>query len=167
MALFTSDLEDGTIGVVATAGNVKVDIIDDSSENPSSLVGQVLQFQTSSNQRDVLFEPGVTFYTQGFKVKNTGDIPVNFRIYISNDENFDMAEFAEAFELWISTDPTDPSQAQKLISFDGRLEVGETSETYYLFVRMKETAENKFQGKEYTGIGVTVYAVQGNVSVEE
>jgi hypothetical protein len=32
---------------------------------------------------------------------------------------------------------------------------------------MKDTAGNEFQGKTYTGIGVTVYAVQGNVTIEE
>jgi hypothetical protein len=28
---------------------------------------------------------------------------------------------------------------------------------------MKDTAGNEFQGAKYEGIGVTVYAVQGNV----
>ena len=66
--------------------------------------------------------------------------------------------------MWISTDPTNPAIAQKLTDFTGRLEVGESSEsTYYLFIKMKESVGNEFQGKSYAGIGVTVYAVQGNV----
>ena len=40
------------------------------------------------------------------------------------------------------------------------------SETYYLVIRMKETAGNEFQNKTYTGIGITVYAVQGNAPIE-
>ena len=166
LALFTSDTRDGTIGIITTAGEVKVDIVDESLG--TTLVGKVLQFQTSSERKEILFEPGATFYTQGFKVKNLGDIPVNFRLSVSEDETIDTEEFKESFEVWISTDPTDTSDAQKLSEFTGRLEVGESSErTYYLFVKMRESAGNEFQGKTYTGIGVTVYAVQGNVDIEE
>lgn len=164
LALFTNDLNDGTIGIVTTAGRVRVDIVDTSSE-ANSLVGEVLEFQTTAPQKAVIFEPGATFYTQGFRVKNTGDIPINFRLSISEDETIDMTEFEKAFEVWLSTDPTNPDAAEKLTEFTARLEVGKSStDTYYLFVKMKESAGNEFQGKKYTGIGVTVYAVQGNVA---
>jgi hypothetical protein len=127
----------------------------------------VLQFQTSQDRKEILFEPGATFYTQGFKVKNVGDIPVNFRLSVSEDESIDMEEFHRAFEVWISTSPTDPSNAQRLTNFTGRLEVGESSESaYYLFIKMKETVGNEFQGKSYTGIGITVYAVQANAKLD-
>ena len=165
LALFTSDPNDGTIGIITTAGDVKVDIVDASSE--ATLVGKVLQFQTSQDRKEILFEPGAVFYTQGFKVKNVGDIPVNFHLYVSEDEGIDMEEFNEAFEVWISTSPTKPANAKKLTDFTGRLEVGESSESiYYLFIKMKESVGNEFQGKTYTGIGVTVYAVQGNASID-
>jgi hypothetical protein len=162
LALFTSDRGDGTIGIIATAGDIKVDIVDASSEE--SLVGEVLQFQTSADRKEILFEPGAVFFTQGFKVKNAGDIPVNFRLSVSEDPNINKEEFEQAFEVWISTDRSNPADAQKLTDFTGRLEVGESSEsTYYLFIKMKESVGNEFQGKSYAGIGVTVYAVQGNV----
>jgi hypothetical protein len=31
---------------------------------------------------------------------------------------------------------------------------------------MKETVGNEFENKKYTGIGVTVYAVQGNATIK-
>ena len=165
-ALFTNDPNDGTIGIITTAGDVKVDIIDSSSGE--SLVGKVLQFRSSSEERQIIFEPGATFVTQGFKVKNAGNIPVNFCLYVSRDENINMEEFIDAFDVWITKDPTDLKSAERLTEFYGRLEVGQpTDEIYYLVIKMKETAGNQFQGKEYTGIGVTVYAVQGNVEIEE
>lgn len=163
LALFTSNPDDGTIGVIATSGNVKVDIVD--SVNELTLVGKVLQFETD-NEDGVLFEPGATFYTQGFKAKNVGDVPINFRLYISNDDTIDMQKFEEAFEFYITTDPLNPNDSEKLISYTDRLEVGESSETYYLLIKMKETATNEFQGRTYTGIGITVCAVQGNVNIE-
>ena len=167
LALFTSDLNDGTIGIVTTSGNIEVDIVD-ASDEANSLVGKVLQFHTSVDRKEIIFEPGAVFYTQGFKIRNNGSIPINFRLSVSEDEDIDMAEFEEAFEVWIATDPTDPATAARLTEFIGRLEVGSSSnETYYLFIKMKESAGNEFQGKNYTGIGVTVYAVQGNVDIEE
>jgi hypothetical protein len=165
LALFTGNINDGTIGVITTSGDIAVDIVDAFSN--TTLVGEVLQFQTSADRKELLFEPGATFYTRGFKVKNAGDIPVNFRLSVSEDEAIDMEEFHKAFEVWISTSPTDPANAQKLTNFTGRLEVGESSEsTYYLFVKMKESVGNDFQGKTYTGIGITVYAVQGNAKLD-
>ncbi len=166
LALFVSSPNDGAIGVITTSGNVRVDIVDASSK--ASLVGQVLQLQTSSERREILFEPGATYYTQGFKVKNTGDIPINFRLSVSDDQSVDMDEFNEAFEVWIAKDDLNLANAERLSDFRGSLKVGQSSEsTYYLFIKMKETVGNDFEGKTYTGIGVTVYAVQGNVETKE
>ena len=58
-----------------------------------------------------------------------------YRICISNDENEDMAAFAEAFELWITKDPTDLSGTLQMPSFTGSLKVDEVSEMYYLVIR--------------------------------
>lgn len=166
LALFVSSPTDGTIGIITTSGNVRVDIVDATSK--VSLVGQVLQLQTSSERREILFEPGATYFTQGFKVKNTGDIPINFRLSVSDDEGIDMDEFYEAFEVWIAKDNPDLSNAERLTDFRGSLKVGECSEsTYYLFIKMKEDVGNEFKGKIYTGVGVTVYAVQGNAEMKE
>ena len=196
LALFTNDLNDGTIGIITTAGSVKVDIVDTSSEE-NSLVGKVLLFYTSSERKEILFEPGATIYTQGFKVKNLGSVPINFRLYISRNEietdetgslhldgydKLDHEAFKRAFDVWITTDPSDPEKHVGIEEFVGSLgadgnayrdEDGSvktntvTEETYYLVIRMKKDVDNEFQGKYYTGIGVTVYAVQGNVFVEE
>ena len=170
LALFTSDPDDGTIGVVATAGDISVDIVDTAGE---TLVGKALDFQLTSATDKILFEPGATFYTQGFKIKNgDGSIPVKYHLYVSNNtikdgvgekaQPIDMETFKETFEIWISTSTENYENGQKLDEFRGTLDVGKTSETYYLFIKMKETVGNEFQGKTYSGIGVTVYAVQGN-----
>jgi len=163
LALFTSTTEDGKIGINATSGNLKVDIVD-ASENPSSLVGDVLDFVTTSDNKKILFEPGAMYYTEGFRVKNNGSIPVNFILYISEDETV-SADFSDAFEVWLTEDPTNRENMVKLQEFDGRLEVGQNSSIYYLVFRMKETAGDEFQDRTFTGVGITVCAVQGNVSI--
>lgn len=161
-ALFTSSSNDGTIGIVTTSGSVEIDIVDTSG---ATLQGRSLEFVTLTD--DYLFEPGATFYTQGFQVKNAGNIPVNFTLSVSKDDRIDMTEFDEAFEVWIvRVDDENFADAERITNFKGRLEVGQNSETYCLFIKMKETAGNEFQGKTYTGIGVTVYAVQGNGPID-
>lgn len=162
-ALFTSGGDDGKIGVNVTSGKCKIDIVD---AEDKSLVGDVLDFVTEKKKDKIYFEPGATYYTEGFEVKNIGNIPVNFRVFISEDESNDRYSFQEAFELWITKDPSNLESAEKLTEFTGRLEVDQMSETYYLVIRMKETAGNEFQNKTYTGIGITVYAVQGNAPIE-
>ena len=167
LAIFTNDLDDGTIGVVATSGNIEIDIVDMLG---NTLKNRALTFKTISTATDdgeILFEPGAVFYTEGFKIANKGDIPVNFRASVSKDANIDMEAFDKAFEVWIVREGDDFSSGEKLSEFkvDG-LAANESSETYYLFIKMKETAGNQFQGKTYTGIGITVYAVQGNVEIE-
>ena len=166
LALFTSEESDGTIGIVTTAGKISLDILD-SEDN--SLVNQTLAFVRDGEEKPILFEPGATFRTQGFRVKNTGNIPIRFRIYISPDETMDMAAFNRGFEVWIGTDPDDPSKGVPMTEFSERL-LPDTvdGQEYYLFVHMKESAGNEFNKKipATYGIGITVYAVQGNADIE-
>ena len=167
LALFTNDPEKGTIGVITTSGRVDVGIVDTAS-NPDSLEGKVLQFITTSTQQNVEFEPGAVFYTQGFKVINNGNIPIKFHLYISEDEEEDMKAFHEAFDIWITTDPFNTAPAVKLDEFYGELKYnGDTSDTYCLVIRMKADAGNEFQGRQFSGIGVTVFAVQGNTDITD
>ena len=163
LALFTSNLNDGSIGIVTTSGDVEIDIVDTSG---ATLQNRALTFITSSEDKEPLFEPGATFYTQEFQVKNTGDIPVNFRLSVSKDDDIDMNEFEKAFDVWIvRASDGDFKTAERITEFKGSLGVSKSSEKYCLVVKMKETAGNEFAGKTYTGIGVTVYAVQGNATI--
>ena len=163
LALFTSNHDDGTIGIVTTSGDVEIDIVDTSGV---TLQEKSLEFVTSDGVDTFYFEPGATFYTQGFQVKNTGTVTVQYRLSVS--EKVDEKEFYEAFDVWIvrAEDPNF-ADAEQLTAFKGVLVEGESSETYCLFIKMKETAGNEFQGKTYSGIGVTVYAIQSNATIKE
>ena len=172
LALFTSG-NDGKIGINATAGNLRVDIVA-TSDDPDSLVGDVLNLVTTPDKDPILFEPGAVYHTEGFRIMNKGNIPLNFILYISNDDTI-RQDFFDAFEVWITTDPTsrinptDPDKRDdisELTKFKGSLEPDELSRVYYLVFRMKETAGNEFQNQTFTGIGITVCAVQGNVNLD-
>lgn len=167
-ALFTSDPERGKIGVNTTSGTVKADIVDTSNEE-NSLVGKTLQFVFTSQSDTYYFEPGATIYTQGFRVKNMGNVTMNFRLYVSNDPSLEMSDFSDAFDVFVVTSLGDIGNVEKEIaSFVGRLEAQHTSdEEFHLVIRMKESASNYFQGRHFDRIGITVYAIQGNVDIKE
>ena len=166
LALFTNDEQDGTIGVITTTGTVRVDIVDDSAEH-KSLKDQYLLLKTADEEyalfEAVEFEPGALYRTQGFRVKNEGTVTADYTLYLSPIEDEKMQWLTEAFELWITTDPSKPEQALPLEDFEGELAPQTLSPTYYLFIKMKESAGNKFQNQRFEGIGITAYAVQGNV----
>ena len=164
LAIFTSDGEDGKIGINATSGQLKVDIVD-SLDTSQSLVGEVLSFVADKVETKVYFEPGATYYTEGFRVKNIGTVPLDFILYISEDKTLE-ADFYDAFEVWITTNPDEREGMNRLEDFDGALASGEVSDVFYLVFRMKDTAGNDFQDRAFSGIGVTVCAVQGNVNID-
>ena len=170
LALFTNNQDDSTIGIVATAGGIDIDLVDLDNK---SLKGDSLQFQTTSGKTDFLMEPGATFRTQGFHIVNNGSIPIQFRLSVSKEiveiegeqeKQVDMDEFLKYFDVWITQDLENAqASAQEMKDFTGNLDKeSKTTTPYYLLIRMKETTGNLFQGKTYSGIGVTVYAVQGN-----
>ena len=162
-ALFTNG-EDGKIGVNTISGSMDVDLVDTYGD---SLLNRTLEFVTLSNDPNPYFEPGATIYTQGFAVKNNGNITVNYCIFVSEDQSENMQAFSDAFDILVSRDPNDLSQAVDLADFSGTLAPGDIGDTFFIIVKMKETAGNDFQTQIYSGIGITVHAVQGNVDVDE
>lgn len=159
-ALFTSGGEDGTIGVNASSGKLRVDIVDTEG---NSLDGQSLGLLTTSDSRTILFEPGACYRTQSFKIKNSGNITANYRVYISYAEGTDAEQFRRAFDVYVTSDPDDLDSGKRIYEFSGTLVENSFSDTYFLVVKMKESAGNEFQSMTFTGLGVTVFAVQGNV----
>lgn len=146
----------GNNDVIVSDDKIKLDLLDTSD---ASLVGDVLDFVNPDGAGPLYFAPGSCFYTEGFQVKNTGALPIKYRIYISDDVGAERERFREAFELFITTDPTALSSQERLTVFEGHLLPGESSDIFHLAVQMLETAGNEFQGKTYSGIGITVYAV--------
>ena len=169
LALFTNDPNDGTIGIVTTAGNVKIDVVDTSGV---TLQNRSLAFITPAGyveSEHSIFEPGASFYTQNFIVTNEGSVPVNFKVAINHGEGEKVKKFVDSFDVWIvEKDENDPENSTiKLLSeFDGTLGVGEKSSNLQLYIKMKETAGNEFSNEHYSGIGITVTAVQGNVPID-
>lgn len=151
--------EDGTAdsGVNVTTGKLKVDIID---VDGVSVVGEKLDFIGKEDGAPVLFQPGDAFYTEGFKIKNNGDVKMAYKMFISPQEDMDMAKFSEAFNFYLTTDPLNLKDSIKMLEFNGTLEAGQASATFYIVVTMNPEAGNEFQSLTFTGLGITVNASQ-------
>ena len=135
------------------AGTLKVDIVD---KNGTSIKGGTMNFVNANGSNDILWEPGVTFKTTGFKVKNIGNLALKFKLAINgatgNSELLQVITFSVVNKEGKEVD---------LGSFEGHLnKKDDVSDELYIQGHMEETAGNDYQGKELNGLGITVLATQ-------
>ena len=160
-ALFTSDPQKGTIDIQASTAKIDIDIQDAKKQ---SLANEQLAFVTTSENDTLYFEPGATFYTQPFTIVNEGTVPVNYRMYIKKDQALPIENFERVFDVYVTSDPLLRPTETGLGFYEGELAPGERTAPLYLVVKMKEDADNTYQNAE-AGIGITVFAVQGNADI--
>ena len=144
------------------AGNLKVDIV--KSDNNGSIKGESMSFVNKDGSADILWEPGVTFRTPGFKIKNDGNLALKYKLALNGVTG--SSKLLEVIKFSVVTaGTTDNSfEAVDIDRFEGHLAAGETSSTVlYIQGHMDKNAGNEYQGLELTGLGITVYATQDNV----
>ena len=145
------------------AGNLKVDIVDEHNE---SLVGKTLSFKDVNGKTDILWEPGATFFTQGFKIANNGNLALKYKVVVSGITGDTGLLKVMKFDVVSAMTKTgsevnfDTTPGQLLPSAAGTPSVSDT--TYYLRGHMDENAGNEYKNMTLTGISVTVYATQLN-----
>ena len=153
------------------AGNLDVDIVD---ENGDSLDGQSLSFVKAGAATDaeaaILWEPGATFFTQGFKIVNKGNLALKYKVVVSGTTG--DAKLLEAIKFDVVTAKTTGTDV--VVSFDEEAnllpnatapadvttDAGTTTNYYYLRGHMKEEAGNEYKNLTLDGISITVYATQ-------
>ena len=144
------------------AGNLKVDIV--KSDNNGSIKGESMSFVNKDGSADILWEPGVTFRTPGFKIKNDGNLALKYKLALNGVTG--SSKLLEVIKFSVVTaGTTDNSfEAVDIDRFEGHLAAGETSSTVlYIQGHMDKNAGNEYQGLELTGLGITVYATQDTV----
>ncbi len=144
------------------AGNLKVDIVDESG---NSLDGKTLNFKDFNGKTDILWEPGATFFTQGFKIANKGNLALKYKVVVSGITGDTGLLKVMKFDVVSAMTKTgsevnfDTAPGRLLPSATGTPSV---SDTYYLRGHMDEDAGNEYKNMTLTGISVTVYATQLN-----
>ncbi len=150
-AWFTDSATSGTNQI--QAGNLKVDIVD---KDDASLVGDKLKFQNKDGETNILWEPGVTFRTQAFQIKNNGNLALKYRLSLNGITGSSKLLEVISFSI-VKEDGT----AVDLANFEGTLTTaGALSDVYYIQGAMASSAGNEYQGLTLEGIGVTVLATQ-------
>ena len=144
------------------AGNLDVDIVD---ENGDSLDGQSLSFVKAGAATDaeaaILWEPGATFFTQGFKIVNKGNLALKYKVVVSGTTG--DAKLLKAIEFDVVKEKTKGNT--EVLAEEGNLLPNATAPEaenvyYYLRGHMKEEAGNEYKNLTLDGISITVYATQ-------
>ena len=137
------------------AGRLQVDVVNKAG---LSLKGSSMSFVNSDGSADILWEPGATFRTIGFKVKNIGNLAFKYKMVLNGVDGDNALLNVITFKV-VKEDGT----AVDLSMFEGHLTKDAESEFLYIEGHMAEDAGNDYQGKELTGLGITVYATQDTV----
>ena len=120
-----------------------------------------------------LWEPGVNFLTQGFKIANKGNLALKWKMAVNkeNVENGKVSNEAapsksllEVIDFSVVTKDGENYKVVNIEDFEGQLkdENSFSTETYYIKGHMQEEAGNDYQSLTLDGITVTVYATQLN-----
>ena len=156
-ALFT--YEEPAANVIIQAGDVMVDMQD---AQGVSLENRSLIFRDRNGSAKISWEPGATFLSDPFFVKNLGDTTLNFRILLEG-AGMDSMEFLNAFEVSIVDKDGNTVDLSK---YQQELRARESSDEFRIRAKMRESVGNEYNkpsGHSFGGIIVTVYAIQGNV----
>jgi len=161
-AWFTDTASTGVNKIVA--GNLKVDIIGENSENHVSMLS--FTKAAGAEGEELFWEPGCRYLTEGFRIANKGNLALTWKAQVNkgttaaNEGNFNLLDVID-FYLVTSKDANDMGTA--LDEFSGSLTAGAKSDVYYIKGVMKTTAGNDYQNLTLNGITITVYATQDTV----
>ena len=155
------------------AGNLKVDIV---NKDGTSLKNESLSFIKAGPTADtgatteILWEPGCRYLTEGFKIKNAGNLALKWKAEINKEDaktevvagsngkrNMNLLDVID-FYIVKGTEENAPAVA--IENFTGTLSAEATSDLYYIKGVMKTTAGNDYQNLTLDGISITVYATQ-------
>ena len=149
------------------AGNLDVDIV---GEDGKTLDGKTLNFVNKENQSNILWEPGATFFTQGFKIVNKGNLALKYKVVVSGTTG--DAKLLKAIKFDVVTEKAKNAEAVSFanegnllkqndsVPADVTTDAGTTTNYYYLRGHMDENAGNEYKNLTLDGISITVYATQ-------
>ena len=138
------------------SGTLTVDIVKDDGE--TSLKGESMSFVNAEGSADILWEPGVTFKTPAFMIKNSGKLALKYKLTLNGITGDSMLLDVITFSV-----VKEDGSVVALDTFEGHLLPEALSDALYIQGHMDETANNDYQGKTLEGLGITVSAAQDTV----
>ena len=134
------------------AGTLDVELFDEAG---TAKLGEKLTWQKAAGATETttLWEPGCTYKTQGFTIKNNGTLALKYKVVVNGVEG-------DAGLLKVIKFSLVNKEGVALANNEGNLSATKTSEALYLQAHMNENAGNEYQGKTMDGVTITVYATQ-------
>ena len=143
------------------SGKLSVDIVS-TVENEEgiypSLKGESMDFVNKDGSKDILWEPGATFRTIGFKIKNNGSLALKYKLALTGIQG--DSELLKVITFSVVKGENDEKVPVDLNTFESHLLPEDESEVLYIQGHMAEDAGNEYQEKNLTGLGITVVATQ-------
>ena len=140
------------------AGNLHVEIQDKTGEKSENLEWVKEDGTVIDNQDDILWEPGCTYLLTPFKIVNTGNLALKYKIVVSGLDGDSL--LLDVIKFTYTTE----SGAEFDMNAEGHLAAnGGATEMITVSAHMDEAAGNKYQDKELTNVRFTVYATQDTV----
>lgn len=143
-----------------TSGNLHVAIQD---EDGNTLEQLNWIAQDGREQDNILWEPGCTYTLTPFKIVNTGNLALKYKIVVTgldgNSELLDVIKFS------YSMDDT-ALDLNKEGHLNAKGEKDSESKMITVSASMDQTAGNDYQDKTLEGVEITVYATQDTVETD-
>ena len=156
------------------AGNLDVDIIGAGSEAHL----EKLNFTKAAGAEGeaLLWEPGCRYLTEGFKIKNAGNLALKWKAEINKEDaktevvagsnGKENMNLLDVIDFYIVKGTEENAPAVAIEKFTGTLSAKATSDLYYIKGVMKTSAGNDYQDLTLEGITITVYATQDTVEFD-
>ena len=149
------------------AGNLDIELqMKDKDDKWVNAEGKTLPFLVEgaipAEGTQILWEPGCTYKTQGFKIKNNGNLALKYKVAINGTTGSSDLLKVITFSI-----VNVAGETVNLDTFEGHLaSTNALSDAYYIQGHMNETAGNEYQEKELDGVSITVYATQDTVEYD-
>ena len=141
-----------------TSGNLHVEIQNKDNQKIETLKWVKENGDVIANQEKILWEPGCTYLLTPFKIVNTGNLALKYKIVITGlDGDSPLLNVIKFTYKTASGEEFD-------VSAEGHLAAnGGSTGMITVSAHMDEAADNRYQDKELTDIRFTVYATQDTV----
>ena len=177
-AWFTDTASTGVNKIVA--GNLKVDIVNEAGT--ASIQKSGLKFVSVDNVTKgeaILWEPNCTYLTEGFQIKNAGNLALKWKVEINKDRVTNSVVGSEATPSKSLLEVIDFSivdangSTVDIDNFTGHILPADGSDVntglsgvYKIKAHMDANAGNDYQNLTLDGITITVYATQDTVEFD-
>ncbi len=136
------------------SGTLDIEIVDANGNEKTT----PLTFVNVDGSSEILWEPGATFRTEGFQLKNVGNLWLKYKIKINNTEvSYNKLNEVIDFSLVNANGEVISLDTMKDIPLEPKTTSGSLM---YLQGTMDPNAGNDYQDLELNGVAITVYATQ-------